>query len=67
MANKMTAHYVAEAQAVTKSKSEKQPIRGGDYAAQGQLDSRVRREIGGQKEPKAGAAVKYEQISGSRR
>jgi hypothetical protein len=67
MANKMTAHYVAEAQAVTKSKSEKQPIRGGDYTAQGQLDSRVRREIGGNKESKPGAAVKYERMSESRR
>lgn len=45
MASKLTAQYVAEAQAGTKSKSEKQPVRGGDYAAQGQLDQRVSRDI----------------------
>jgi hypothetical protein len=46
MGNKIMAHYVAEAQAGTKSKSEQQPVRGGDYVAQSQLDYRATRDIG---------------------
>jgi hypothetical protein len=46
MASNFLANYAAEAQAGTKSKSEQQPVRGGDYVAQGQLDYRASRDIG---------------------
>jgi hypothetical protein len=53
MASNFIANYAAEAQAGTKSKSEQQPVRGGDYVAQGQLDYRAARDIGAGDQKKA--------------